>query len=142
MPVRSPEQLTQIRTAYESTDASVRVLVTMFSTTRSEIYGLARQHGWSKRADTLAATTARERAIAVRAAEAAREADLYGDAVADVRLLRSRGFVVIREGQGYRVGNSVCTLAALRAKAARERRLIEAAHMLAIRHPPEHSVAG
>ena len=78
----------------------VRVLVTMFSTTKGEIFALTRQHGWARRAETVATTTPRERAIAVRAAEAARESDLYGDAVADVRLLRSRGFVVIREGQG------------------------------------------
>jgi hypothetical protein len=62
MPVRSPETINAIRAAYETTDASVRVLVTMFSTTRSEVYALARQHGWARRADTLAATTARERA--------------------------------------------------------------------------------
>jgi hypothetical protein len=31
--------------------------------------------------------------------------------------------VVVREGAGFRVGNRLCTLATLRAKAARERRL-------------------
>ena len=67
----------------------------------------------------------------MRANEAARERDLYGAAIDDVRLLRQRGYVVVREGQGFRVGNQACTLAAMRAKAARERRLIEAAGLQA-----------
>jgi hypothetical protein len=60
-------------------------------------------------------------------AEAARQVELYGDAatVDDVRFLRQQGFVVHREGAGVRIGNTLCTLAALRAKAARERRLLE-----------------
>jgi hypothetical protein len=76
-----------------------------------------------------------ERAAEVRAAEVARQAELYGDAatVDDVRLLRQRGYVVVREGQRCRVGNMLCSLAALRAKAARERRLMEARHHESIR---------
>jgi hypothetical protein len=61
----------------------------------------------------------------VKAADAERQAELYGTALEDVRLLRSRGFVVVREGTQYRVGNTPCTLQQLRAKAARERRLMK-----------------
>jgi hypothetical protein len=43
--------------------------------------------------------------------------------VSGLTLLRRRGFVVVREGAGVRVGNQLCTLVALRAKADRERRL-------------------
>jgi len=64
-----------------------------------------------------------EREAAVRAAELACEVELYGDAGDDVRFLRQRGFVVTREGDRFRVGAALCTLAGLRAKAARERRL-------------------
>lgn len=107
----------------------MRVLVTMFGTTRGELFALARQHGWTRRADTLAATTARERAIAARAAEAAHQVELYGDAatVDDVGILRQRGWVVTREGNRCRVGSALCSFAELRAKAARERRLLDAA---------------
>ena len=38
--------------------------------------------------------------------------EFYGDAVDDVRLLRRRDFVVVREGERCRVGNSLCSLAA------------------------------
>jgi hypothetical protein len=139
--LRPPEKVEKIRQAYEDGDASVGVVATMFGISRQEIFDLAREHGWSARSDSN--MTPREKAIAVRAAEVVREVELYGDAIADVKLLRQRGFLVVREGDRCRVGNSLCSLADLRAKASRERRLTEAASsMLAVRHPPEHRAAG
>ena len=98
----------------------MRSIAVLFQVPKDEISALAKEHGWPPKSDK----TPSERAAAARAAEAAREVDLYGDAatVADVRFLRQQGFVVHREGAGVRVGNTLCTLAGLRAKAARERR--------------------
>ena len=56
-------------------------------------------------------------------AEAAQDRALYGDAIADVNLLRQRGYCVIREGKQYRVDNHLISVAELRRKAVRERRL-------------------
>lgn len=64
------------------------------------------------------------RAAESRAAEAARQVELYGTAIDDVMLLRQRGFVVVREGERCRVGNKLLTIEGLRAIAARERRLL------------------
>jgi len=86
--------------------------------------------------------TSRERAAAIRAAEAARDRQLYADAVDDVALLRRRGFVVTREGHRCRVGNTLCSLADLRAKAARERRLAEAANGMTAVRPPARASRG
>jgi hypothetical protein len=144
MPTRSPEFVEQLGRAY-ALGTAARPLATLFGITPSELVDIARRQGWQTRAEGLWApgTTSRERAAEVRAAEAARERELYGDAVDDVRLLRRRGFVVTREGHRCRVGNMLCTLAALRGKAARERRLSDAANsMPKFRHPPEHHAAG
>ena len=48
----------------------------------------------------------------------------YGPLLADVQLLRRRGFAVNCEGNGYRVGNTLVDARELAAKAARERRLL------------------
>jgi hypothetical protein len=61
-----------------------------------------------------------------RAAEEQAYRALYGNHRADVDLLRRRGFVVTREGEGFRVGNKVVTAAELIAVADRERRLVGA----------------
>jgi len=66
-----------------------------------------------------------------RAEQAARELELYGRHVADVALLRRRGFGINREGDLIRFGNALITFAELREKADRERRLEAAAR------PPE-----
>lgn len=50
---------------------------------------------------------------------------LYGTLLADVVLLRRRGFGVHREGDFYRVGNRLLDADGLRAVAARERRLLD-----------------
>ena len=124
---RPPKMLEQIRDAWRLGTPS-RPLAVMFGITSTELSHLVRLHGWQTRAETFwaAGKTAAERAAEVRAAEATRAVELYGDAIEDVRLLRSRGFVVVREGERCRVGKTLCTLAALRAKAARERRLLDA----------------
>jgi hypothetical protein len=144
-PTRSPETLEQIRRAYELGCLTARTVARTFGLASGGLFALVRCHGWAARSEGLYApgTTARDRAIAVRAAEAAREVELYGDAIADVRLLGQRGFVVVREGARCRVGNSLCTIAEMRAKAGCERRVLEAANsMPAVRHPPEHRAAG
>jgi hypothetical protein len=112
----------QIRCAYERGAMPCRTVGVMFGLANGKIYALVKAHGWAARSEM----TPCERANAARSAEAARAIELYGDAIEDVRLLRQRGFVVVREGERCRVGNTLCTLAALRAKAARERRLLEA----------------
>ena len=48
----------------------------------------------------------------------------YGPLLADVQLLRRRGFAVNCEGDRYRVGNALVDAKELVAKAARERRLL------------------
>lgn len=63
---------------------------------------------------------AREREAARAAEEAARMKELYGDLLPDVQVLRKRGFVVTREGAGFRVGNKTVDKAGLRAMAQRE----------------------
>lgn len=63
---------------------------------------------------------AREREAARVAEEAARLKELYGDLLPDVQVLRARGFVVTREGAGFRVGNKLVDKAGLRAMARRE----------------------
>jgi hypothetical protein len=50
---------------------------------------------------------------------------LYGDLLADVLLLRRRGFGLHREGALFRVGNRLLDADGLRAVAARERRLLQ-----------------
>ena len=75
------------------------------------------------RAQAHAPVSAAERAALDRAADAARQSGLYGDAVDDVAYLRKRGFVVNRDGDGVRVGNRLLSLDAVRAMAARERGL-------------------
>jgi hypothetical protein len=121
-PTRSPETIEQIRGAYERS-LPARTIGLLFGLPNGEIYALVKAHGWAARSEM----TPCERANAARAAEAARTIELYGDAVDDVRLLRRRGFVVVREGERYQIGNALCSLADLRAKAARERRLTDAA---------------
>jgi hypothetical protein len=126
-PTRSPEMVEQLGRAYALGTMPARLLAIAFAISTTELSDLVRRHGWQARATGLwaAGKTPRERAAEIRAAEAARVVELYGDALDDVRLLRRRGFVVVREGQRCRVGNMLCSLAALRAKAARERRLAE-----------------
>jgi len=125
-----PETLEQIRGAYERGTLPARTVGSLFGLANGEIYALVKAHGWAARSEM----TPRERAAAARAAEGARQVELYGDlaGVDDVRLLRSRGFVVVREGDRFRVGAAVCSLAEVRAKASRERRL---------NHLPEHRAA-
>jgi hypothetical protein len=127
-PTRSPEMIEQLRCAYALGTMPARLLAIAFAISTTELSVLIRRLGWQTRATGLWAPgkTPSERAAEIRAAEAARAFELYGDAVDDVRLLRQRGFVVVREGQRCRVGNMLCSLAALRAKAARQRRLMEA----------------
>jgi hypothetical protein len=129
MPTRAPEFVEQLGRAY-ALGTAARPLATLFGITPSELVDIARRQGWQTRAEGLWAPgkTARERAAEIRAAEAARQVELYGCAggVDDVRTLRRRGFTVTREGNRYRVGNALCSLAELRAKAARERRLMQA----------------
>lgn len=48
----------------------------------------------------------------------------YGPLLADVQLLRRRGFAVNCEGEMFRVGNALVDARELQAKAARERRLL------------------
>jgi hypothetical protein len=67
-----------------------------------------------------------QRAAQNAADEAARERDLYNASAADMKLLRSRGFSVVREGEGVRVDNARCSFTEMKSKAARERRLLEA----------------
>ena len=62
-----------------------------------------------------------ERAALDRAEDAARQRQLYGDAVDDVKYLRRIGFTVNRDGGNVRVGNKLLTLAEVRTMAARER---------------------
>lgn len=56
-----------------------------------------------------------------------READLYGALLAEVRLLRRRGFGVHIEGNRFRVGNRLMGPGELKEVAARERRLMGSA---------------
>ena len=67
-----------------------------------------------------------ERAAQALADEAARERELYQQSISAMKLLRQRGFTVVREDAGVRVDNARCTFAELEVKAARERRLLEA----------------
>jgi hypothetical protein len=137
MPTRAPEMIEQIRRAY-ARSLPARTVGLLFGLANGEIYTLVKSQGWAARSEM----TPCERATAARSAEAARDRELYGDAVDDVRLLRRRGFVVVREGERYRIGNAVCSLADLQAKAARERRLADAANsMLALRRLPERRTA-
>lgn len=68
-------------------------------------------------------------AIELRREVAEREAQLYGARLADMILLRKRGFVVHIEGSGaqrrFRVDSRLLTGTELRAVAARERRLLK-----------------
>jgi hypothetical protein len=50
-----------------------------------------------------------KRAAESRAAEAAPQVELYGDAIEDVTLLRRRDYVVVREGERRRVGTKLLT---------------------------------
>lgn len=52
-----------------------------------------------------------------------RERDLYGAVRDDVAYLRRLGWIINREGDGFLVGNTICTATELHAKAERERRL-------------------
>lgn len=69
-------------------------------------------------------------ALRMRRRNAARETALYGLLMADVLLLRRRGFGVhvelVRGRKRYRVGNRLLDASALSATAARERRLLGA----------------
>ena len=65
-----------------------------------------------------------ERRAVERAADAARQRELYGDAVDDVALLRRRGFVITRDGGKIGVDNKLLTLPELKALARRERGLM------------------
>jgi hypothetical protein len=143
MPVRSSEFVEQVRRAYVLGTTPTKPLAVMFGISPSELFALVELYGWRQHAAGRdLEKTSRERANEARQAEAVREVDLYGDAIDDVRLLRQRGYVVGREGERCRVGNQLVTLADMRAKAARERRLAEAANgMPAVRHPPEHHTA-
>jgi hypothetical protein len=126
-PVRSADFIEQLGRAFVL-GTPTRAIAIMFAITTTELRHLVRREVWAARSETLSNTTPSERAAAARAADAAHQVELYGDAatVDDVRLLRRQGFVVHREGQRCRVGNTLCSLADLRAKAARERRLMEA----------------
>jgi hypothetical protein len=110
MPVRSPEMIEQLGRAYALGTMPARLLAVAFAISTTELSDLVRRHGWKARAEGLWAPgkTPSERAAGIRAAEAARDRELYGDAVDDVRLLRRRGFVVVREGAGFMVGNQQC----------------------------------
>src|SRR5262249_22678512 len=68
-----------------------------------------------------------DRAAEARADEAAGQLKLYQQSISAMKLLRQRGFTVVREDAGVRVDNARCTFAELEVKAARERRLLEAA---------------
>lgn len=64
-------------------------------------------------------------ALDAKAEDTQRRQQLYGRHAADVDLLSRRGFVVTRHRDGFMVGNKECTAADLRAKADRERRLMQ-----------------
>jgi hypothetical protein len=68
-------------------------------------------------------------AAQLRREVAEREAQLYGARLADVTLLRQRGFVIYIEGSGaqrrFHVDNRLLSGTELRAVAARERRLLK-----------------
>jgi hypothetical protein len=71
------------------------------------------------------ATVAEKNAIAAakKAEEEARLGKIYGRLLPDVLFLRSRGFVIVKEGGRLTIGGRDITAEDLQAKAARERRL-------------------
>jgi hypothetical protein len=84
---------------------------------------LALAAGTRKRLNQVDAAAERRKLDIVE--DAARQKALYGKHIDDVRVLRSRGFVVSVEKRGsYLVGNQRCTGEELAAKADRERRLM------------------
>ena len=135
---RSRTEINKIGDFYKGNSLSIREICERFDATPGEIQCLKEREGWPARGHAskpigfkgvqpkianpfdLAAYAA-----AARRADAERDAKLYGAALDDVNLLRRRGFAVTREGQYVRVGNDLITLAELRGKAARERRLLE-----------------
>lgn len=136
---RPPELIAAVKAAYIANDSSVAHIAKHFGIPASEFYSIRDRLGWPLRGQARKhkgfksaikgrkKRTPRQIVLDQRAEGDARELALYGDCVADVRLLRNRRFTVTREGDGFRVGNQRCTFAELREKAARERRLEAAA---------------
>lgn len=54
----------------------------------------------------------------------ARDHEIYGAMLPDVKFLRHRGWVITKENAGFRVGNALVPAEEIVAKAARERRLM------------------
>lgn len=141
----SADEIRRIGEAYCAKFEAVAAIQRRYSLTQHALEALADAQGWPPRGlrgPRLSAQKSRNFKKAPkprteaqaredrRAEEAARELELYGDAVADVALLRQRGFGVDRIGinpkaEGVRFGSKVITMAELREKAARERRLME-----------------
>lgn len=62
-----------------------------------------------------------EHLAAIKAEQEERQRALYGDALADVTYLRTRGFVIVADGDGIEVDGRLKTRAEVKALAARER---------------------
>lgn len=115
------KELLTIERLYVQRKLTVQEIGDKFGCSDSFIVRIARKHRWAAR--VRAVPTKPRTAPDYRAEMDARHRQLYGDVAGDVDYLRQRGFVVTREKSGYRVGNALCDLTELRAKADRERRL-------------------
>lgn len=137
-------ELRRIRSAVEDGAETLDAIGKRFGRSRRTIVGYVACYGWSNeriaaqrglapvktrlaikrghKANGYMANPAKYVAEKRREVEAV-DRNLYGSLLDDVQYLRRRGWVVNREGSGFRVGNSVVDGAALMEKAARERRL-------------------
>lgn len=144
---RSADEIECIGAAYCDRMESVAGICRRFKTNPGKLVEWANVHGWplrgmgaqrpgaqksrTYRQTPKPRTEAQQRADR-QAEEAARDAALYRGDLTDVDYLRSKGFGIDRAGidpdsEGIRFGNTVISFAALREKAARERRLDGAA---------------
>jgi hypothetical protein len=143
-PDRSAAELARIRAAYVDSAVSVVELCNRFKMRQPELYMLIEREGWqnrggASRAHMVAKATARsgpkpktqaELIAERRAKEAARDLELYGDALPAVRYLR-RNFAIHKDGDVIVVGNKRLTPAEAIAMADRERRVAGAPAMAA-----------
>lgn len=143
-PIRDAAEVERIRRAYYANEVPVFEVCRRFKMTDHELRLLIARNGWTSRSKmTMQRISSHRKVLPKRRTEAdvraahrteqtERQASLYRSAVEDVHYLRRRGFPVDRNGinpksDAVHFGNTIITFAELREKAARERRLEEAA---------------
>lgn len=137
----TPEEIETVRLMYVGDKLTNVQISAKYGKQPNWVNHLATRHGWPLRSGMIATpkapraktptsmsrgprpATQAELILQRRAEDAARQKELYGDALPDVDVLKKRGFVLTREDDKIRVGNKLLTFAEMKEMANRERRL-------------------